>query len=63
MEIGASGAGPSGGPISLVAGVFSRLMGYSGSLGTTVLGGMFLRERKPCAISVERNLTEHLQTG
>ena len=53
---GASGAGASEGPTPLVAGVPSGLTGCSGSLGPTVLGGTFLREREPRAISAERSL-------
>ena len=48
--------GASKGPTPLVAGVPSGLTGCSDSLGPTVLGGTFLREREPRAISAERNL-------
>ena len=57
-RIRASGAGASGGPTSLVAGVISRLTGCSNLLGTIVLGEMFLQECEPRVISAERNLTE-----
>ena len=53
VKTGASGAGASGSPTPLVAGVPT---GCSGSLGPTVLGGTFLRERELRAISVEWSL-------
>ena len=54
---GASKAGASGGLTSLGVGVpSSRLAGCSGSLGLTMLGGTFHREREPRAMSAERGL-------
>ena len=53
----ASGAGASGGPISLAAGVPSfGLAGCSGSLGLIVLGGTFRQEREPYTMSAEWGL-------
>ena len=42
--------------VEVVARVPLGITGYSGSLGPTVLGGTFLREREPGAISVEWSL-------
>ena len=54
---GAFRPGASGSPISLGAGVSSSgLAGCFGSLGLIVLGGMFCREREPCAMSAELGL-------
>ncbi len=57
IGIGAARAGASGGPTSLGAGVpSSKLTGCSGLLGLTVIGGTFLRVRKPRTISAEQSL-------
>ena len=56
VRTGASGAGAFRGLTPLVAGVSLGLIGCSGSLGPTVLSGMFFQERELRAIFVERSL-------